>query len=379
MQQPVGQDHPDRASRSRRYGIGLTLQLGARIALHPLDGGFCGEAGHHRLAQAAQASPGRARTCEWSAAPRGARPGRPGRHGRRDGRWRRARQPTASSSRSSSPCRHSRPRASSRSRAIREARHGPGPPLRRPRCLCRRMGLMQDRVRTRWQVSIEALHSRSSRRATWRSFGELRSLLRNKCGGRDSAPRAPRACCRPAGSERPGMIGRFPRRFRAGTRRPDESAHRAGKARGSAVAAMRPTRPSSIAHRGQVDRFALQPFGSVELQPAVRMQDVDRAHLRHHVEGDLNVTISSRRDCAETGFAITSRSRRSNNRGPPKEPLMGPPPSKPTERRRAAVHIPSWRARSKRASIDATSYSDPDQPDGKENMVRTSEAVYTFG
>ena len=39
-------------------------------------------------------------------------------------------------------------------------------------------------------------------------------------------------------------------------------------------------------------------------------------------EGAINVTILSRRSCALTGSAITSRSRRSNMRGPPSAPRI---------------------------------------------------------
>ena len=50
--------------------------------------------------------------------------------------------------------------------------------------------------------------------------------------------------------------------------------------------ATRPTRPSSGAQHGEVDGFALQAFGGVQLERAVDAQHVDGAHLRHHVGGD---------------------------------------------------------------------------------------------
>ena len=37
---------------------------------------------------------------------------------------------------------------------------------------------------------------------------------------------------------------------------------------------------------GLVDGFALEAFGGVQLKGSVYAQDVDRAHLRHHVGGD---------------------------------------------------------------------------------------------
>ena len=42
------------------------------------------------------------------------------------------------------------------------------------------------------------------------------------------------------------------------------------------------------AHRGEVDRFAVQAFGRVELEPAVGAQHIDRADLRDHVGGDVD-------------------------------------------------------------------------------------------
>ena len=41
-----------------------------------------------------------------------------------------------------------------------------------------------------------------------------------------------------------------------------------------------------LAEHGLVDRLALEAFGGVKLERAVYAQDVDGAHLRHHVGGD---------------------------------------------------------------------------------------------
>ena len=41
-------------------------------------------------------------------------------------------------------------------------------------------------------------------------------------------------------------------------------------------------------HRREMHRLAVQAFGGVEFEPAVGVQHIDRAHLGHHVEGDLH-------------------------------------------------------------------------------------------
>ena len=60
----------------------------------------------------------------------------------------------------------------------------------------------------------------------------------------------------------------------------------------------------------------LRPFGGEQLERAVGARDVKRAYLGHHVGGDENDDAVEARLC-ETGSAMTSRSRRSNSRGPP--------------------------------------------------------------
>ena len=40
------------------------------------------------------------------------------------------------------------------------------------------------------------------------------------------------------------------------------------------------------AHRGQMDRLAVEAFGGEQLHRAVGAHNVKRAHLRHHVGGD---------------------------------------------------------------------------------------------
>ncbi len=46
--------------------------------------------------------------------------------------------------------------------------------------------------------------------------------------------------------------------------------------------------PLSLAHRGLVDGFPVEPLGRVELEASVGVKHVDRANLGHHVEGDLD-------------------------------------------------------------------------------------------
>ena len=44
----------------------------------------------------------------------------------------------------------------------------------------------------------------------------------------------------------------------------------------------------ALPHGRLVDGFPVQPLGGVELEAAVRVEHIDRAHLGHHVEGDLD-------------------------------------------------------------------------------------------
>ena len=54
----------------------------------------------------------------------------------------------------------------------------------------------------------------------------------------------------------------------------------------------------AAAHGCQMDGFAVQTFGGEKLEPPVRSQHIERAHLRHHVGGDVHD------DLVEPGLSV---------------------------------------------------------------------------
>ena len=166
-------------------------------------------------------------------------------------------------------------------------------------------------------AAIAVRPKRSSRRAAWPLSGEPRSPLRNRCGAPCFVPPARQAYCRRAGSARRGRNDRFLRRSPAGRRRPD-GACASASANGSAVVGDEADQTFAGAHRGQVNRFAVQTFGGKKFEPAVGAQHIDRADFGDHVGRDMDddlVEACLRADRLRHDLAQAAQQKR------------GPPPS----------------------------------------------------
>ena len=127
---------------------------------------------------------------------------------------------------------------------------------------------------------------RSSRRAPWRSSGAPRPPRRNRCDAPCSGRPARRECGRRAGSARRGRTSRFLRPSPAGSGRPGWRLG-VGQVERPRLRGDRADEALADAQRGVVDRLALQAFGGIEFEHAVRAQHIGRADLGHHVGRDL--------------------------------------------------------------------------------------------